>query len=115
MNVQMNSGVGNLWRLLRLLKNLAIVAGWRMFCNVFSHAQPAVVFLKFLHLISDGHIKMALPEVANDRLSVLEGQVQRFERGDIRTASRTVDPNCSMMVDKQVAVEVFEFQLVVWV
>ena len=75
----------------------------------------AVVFLKFLHLISDGHIRMALREVANDRLSVLEGQVQRFERGDIQTASRTVDPNCSMMVDKQVAVEVFEFQLVVWV
>ena len=99
MDVQMHGGLGNLGRFLCVLKHLAIVAGIRRCGDVLSHAQPAVVFLKFLHLISDGHIRMAVPEVANDRLPVFKGQVQRFECGDLRAATRTVDPSCSMMVN----------------
>ena len=99
MNVQMNGGIGYLGSFLCLLKNLTIIAGVRMFGNVFSHTQPAVVFLKFLHLVLDGHIWMPLPKVANDRLPALEGQVQSFERWDIMTTARTLDPSCSMLVD----------------
>ena len=75
MNVQINGGVGYLGSFLCLLKHLTIIAGLRMLCNVFSHTQPTIVFLKILHLVFDGHIWMSLPEVANDRLPVFEGQV----------------------------------------
>ena len=78
---------------------MTIIAGVRMFRNVFSHTQPAVVFLKFLHLVLDGHIWMPLPKVANDRLPVLEGQVQSFERWDIMTMGRTVYPSRSVLID----------------
>ena len=71
----------------------------RMFRNVFSYTQPAVVFLKLLHLVLDGHILMPLPKAANDQLPVLEGQVQSFERWDIRATARTVDPSHTMLVD----------------
>ena len=39
---------------------------------VFFHVQPAVVFLKFLNLVHDGKIRMALLEVANDWVSILQ-------------------------------------------
>ena len=113
MNVQMNGGVGYLESCLCLMKNLTIIASVRMFRNVISHTQPAVFLLKFLHLVFDGHIWMPLLEITNDRLLVLEGQIQSFERGDIVTTTRTVDPSCSMLVDKQIAIEVLEFDLVV--
>ena len=66
MDVQMHGGVGDLGRFLGVLKQLAVVAGLGMCIDVFSHAQPAVIFLKFLHLVSDWHIRMPLPKVADD-------------------------------------------------
>ena len=75
MDVQMHSGVGDMGHFLCVLKHLAIVADLRMCGDVLSHAQPAVVFLKVLLLVSDWHIRRPLPEVADDRLPVLEGQV----------------------------------------
>ena len=53
MDVQMHGNIGDLGRFLRVLKHLEIVAGIRMCSDVLSHAQPAVVFLKFLYLVSD--------------------------------------------------------------
>ena len=56
MDVQMHCGVGDLRRFLCVLKNLAIVAGFRMCCDILLHAQPTIIFLKLLHLVSDGHV-----------------------------------------------------------
>ena len=84
-----------------------------MFCNVFPHTQPTVVFLKFLHLIFDGYIWMPLPKVADEWLAVLEMKIQSLKRGDIRTLSRKMDPGGTMLVNKEIAVEVVKFDLMV--
>ena len=56
---------------------------------------------------------MPLPEVADDRLPVLEGQVQSFDSWDIWSTSWAVDPGSAMLVDEQIAMEVLESNLVV--
>ena len=86
-----------------------------MFSNIFAHAQPTVILFKFLDLFFDRHIVMLLPEVADDRLAVLKGQIKSFERWDIWSPSRAVDPGSTMLVDEQIAVEIVEFDLVVLV
>ena len=75
MDVQMHCGIGDLGQFLCVLKHLAVAAGLRVCGDVLSHAQPAVVFLQFLHLVSDWYIRMSLLEVADDRLPVFEGEV----------------------------------------
>ena len=86
-----------------------------MFRNIFTHTQPTVILLKLLHLVLDRHVVMSLPEVAGDRLAVLNGQIQSLERWDIWSPSRAVDPGSAMLVDEQIAVEIVEFDLVVLV
>ena len=72
MDVQMHGGVGNLRCFLCVLKHLAIVAGFRMCGDILTHAQPTIILLKLLHLVSDGHVWMPLSEIADNRLSGLE-------------------------------------------
>ena len=56
---------------------------------------------------------MTLPEIADHWLPVFERQIECFERGDIGASAWTVDPDGSMVVYQQVAVEIVEFEFVV--
>ena len=113
MDVQMHSGVGDLRCFFGLLEHLTVVAGFRMCGNIFPHAQPTIIFLKFLHLVSDGYVWMTLPEVADHRLPIFERQIEGFERGDIGATAWTVDPDGAMVVHQQVAIEIVELEFVV--
>ena len=84
-----------------------------MFRNILADAQPAIILLKLLHLVLDRHIVMLLPEVVDDRLTVLEGQIQSLERWDIWSTSQAMDPGSAMLVDEQITVEILKFELVV--
>ena len=55
-----------------------------------------------------------MPEIADYRLPIFERQIKGFERGDIGAPAWTVDPDCAMVVDQQVAIEIVEFEFVVW-
>ena len=56
---------------------------------------------------------MTLPEIADYRLSIFERQIKGFERGDIGAPAWTVDPDCAMVVDQQVAIEIAELEFMV--
>ena len=54
---------------------------------------------------------MALQEMTDDGLLVFQWEVQSFERGNIGSPTREVNPGCVMSVNEEIVVEIYEFEL----